>query len=117
MQQCPSDLSTLVRKEIELAKAEVREEGTRAARGGGLLGGAGLSGYFTLLFASVALMYLIDQAIPLGWAAFVVAVMYALVGAVLYTTGRREWKKVSPTPQRTAETVKEDVRWAESRTR
>lgn len=112
-----ADMSTLMRQELELAKAEVKAEAAKAGKGAGMLGGAALGGYFALLFASVALMYLINLAIPLGWAALVVAVLWAVIAAVLAVQGRTTLKNVSPAPTQTAETLKEDVQWAKARTR
>lgn len=112
-----ADFSTLIRQEIELAKAEIKEEATKAGKGVGMLGGAGLAGYFALLFASVALMYLINLVVPLGWAALIVAAIWGLAAAVLAASGRKKLKTVSPAPTQTAETLKEDVQWAKARTK
>lgn len=111
-----SDMSELLRKEIELAKAEVRQEGRRAGRGAGMLGGGGFAAYMTLLFASAALMFLLGRAIPLDWAALVVAAIYLIAAVPLLLRGRRELRKVSGAPQ-TVNSLKEDMRWAGNRTR
>lgn len=111
-----ADFSTLMRQELELAKAEVKAEAAKAGKGAGMLGGAGLAGYFALLFASIALMYLINLALPLGWAALIVAALWAAVAAVLAVQGRTRLKAVSPAPTQTAETLKEDAQWAKART-
>lgn len=115
--QVTTDLSTLMRQEVELAKAEVREEAKKAAKGAGMLGGAGLTGFFALLFLSVALMYLINLVVPLGWAAAIVGALYGLVALVLLQGGRKNLKNVSPAPTQTVETLKEDAQWAKARTR
>ena len=99
------DLSTLMRQEVELAKAEVRESASRAGKGAGLLAGAGLSGYMVLLFASVAAWWGIGDATGRGWAALIVAGIWLIVAAVLGLMGRREVSAVSGAPQ-TAQTVK-----------
>ncbi len=100
------DLSTLMRQEVELAKAELRESASRAGKGAGLLAGAGLSGHMVLLFASVAAWWGIGDATGRGWAALIVAGIWLIVAAVLGLIGRREITAVSGVPQ-TAETVKE----------
>ncbi len=112
-----TDISTLIRQELELAKAEVKEEAVKAGKGAGMLGAAGLAGYIALLFASVALMYLINLVMPLGWAALVVAALWGIGAAVLAASGRKKLKTVSPAPTQTAETLKEDVQWAKARTK
>lgn len=111
------DLSTLLRQEFELAKAEMRQEATKAGKGAGLLGGSGYAGHLTLLFASLALMFLLDVWMPIGWAALIVAVIWGITAAVLFSRGRRELKNVDAKPQQTIDSLKEDVQWAKTRTR
>jgi hypothetical protein len=101
------DLSTLMRQELELAKAEVKQEAVKTGKAAGMLGGAGFAGYMTLLFASIALWWGLANVMDQGWAALIVAGLWALIGAVLFVVGRRRLRQVHPTPKRTAETVKE----------
>lgn len=110
-----SDLSTLMRQELDLAKAEIRQEASKAGKAAGMLGGAGLAGWMVALFLSFTLLYLLDSAIDAGWAALIVALIWAVIGAVLFVIGRNRLKSVDPTPHRTVETVKEDVQWLKSR--
>jgi hypothetical protein len=100
------DLSTLMRQEVALAKAEIKESGTKAGKGAGMLGGAGVAGHFVLIFLSLALMFALGSLMPLGWAAVVVAVVWAIIAAVLAAKGKKELKQVKGLPQ-TTETVKE----------
>lgn len=109
------DLSTLVRQELQLARAEVGAEAKKAGKAGGLLGGAAYAGHLVALFASLALMLGLGALLPLGWAALVVALLWAAVGAVLHSRGRRELATVNPKPERTIESIKEDVQWASPR--
>lgn len=111
------DLSTLMRQELALAKAELKTEATKAGKGAGMLGGAGFAGYMLAIFASLTLMFVLDLFMPLWAAALIVAVLYGVVGFVLYSKGRKELKKVDPTPRQTVETLKEDVQWAKNQTR
>ena len=101
------DLSMLMRQELELAKAEVKQEVTVAAKAGGLLGGAGFAGYMVLLFASIAAWWGLANVMDQGWAALIVTAVWAVIGAVLFVVGRSRLKQVNPTPERTVETVKE----------
>ena len=110
-----SDLSTLMRQELDLAKAELRQEAKKGGKAAGMLGGAGLAGWFVLLFASLALMWWLDDAMHTALAALIVTALWAIVAAVLYATGRKRLSAVNPTPQQTIETVKEDVQWAKNR--
>lgn len=99
------DLSTLMRQELDLAKAELQQSATRAGKGAGMLGGAAIAGYFVLLFASVALWWAIGSATGLGWSALIVAVIWGIIGAVLAVAGRKSLRSVGGLPK-TADTVK-----------
>jgi len=100
------DLSTLMRQEVELAKAEAKQSATKAGKGAGMLGGAGVAGHFVLLFLSLALMFALGALMPLGWAAVIVAVVWAIIAAVLASIGRKELKQIKGMPQ-TGETLSE----------
>ena len=100
-----TDLSTLMRQELELAKAELQQTATRAGKGAGMLGGAAVAGYFVLLFVSVALWWAIGSATGLGWSAVIVAVIWGVIGAVLAAMGRKSLRSVRGLPK-TADTVK-----------
>ena len=100
------DFSTLMRQEVELAKAEVRESATRAGAGAGLLTGAGVAGHMVLLFLSIAAWWGIAQWIGQAWSGVVLAVFWAIVGLILYSSGRSRLKQVQGVP-RTVETTKQ----------
>ncbi|MGC5015167.1 phage holin family protein [Streptosporangium sp. DT93] len=111
------DLSRLVRQELQLAKAELREEAGKAGKAAGLLGGAGFAGYMVALLLTLAVMFGLGNVMDLGWAALIVAVLWGIAGAVLYTTGRARLREVQPKPERTVETLKEDAQWARDLTK
>lgn len=108
-----ADFSTLVRQEVELAKAEITESVSKAGKGAGLFGGAGVAGHFVLLFASLALWWALGVLLSadgadwpaLGWSGLIVAVLWAIVAAILAVTGRKEIKEIEGIPQ-TTRTVK-----------
>ena len=115
-------LSTLVHKEIELAKleakqavemakTELKDEATKAGKGAGMLVGAGVAGHFVLVFVSLMLMFVLENVIGIEFSALIVALLWAVVGAVLFTMGRKALREVRPVPERTIETVKEDLEW------
>ncbi len=99
------DLSTLMRQEIELAKAEIRQSVTQASRGAGMLAGAGLGGHMFLLFLSAAAWWGLGDTTGHGWSALIVAAAWLIIAAVLGLLGRRQIQAVSGVPQTTA-TVK-----------
>ena len=104
--QVTSDLSTLFRQEVQLAKAELAQSAKNAGKGAGMFSGAAVAGHFVLLFLSLALAWglndLFDSEI---WGFIVTALLWGVVAAVLASKGRSEIKKVEGAPQ-TAETVK-----------
>ena len=101
-----ADLSLLVRQEVELAKAELRQSAARAGRGAGLLAGAGLGAHLVVFFASAAAWWGIGDTTGHGWSALIVAGAWLAIAAVLGLLGRREINAISGTPQ-TAHTVKQ----------
>jgi hypothetical protein len=101
------DLSTLMRQELDLAKAEVKQEITKTGKAAGMLGAAGFAGYMVLLFASIALWWGLANVMDQGWAALIVTAIWAVIGAVTFVVGRRQLKEVNPKPEQTVETVKE----------
>jgi hypothetical protein len=107
MSNVMKDISTLVRQEVELAKAEVKAEAGKAAKGAGMLGGAGFAGYMVVVFLSLALWQGLANVMDEGWAALVVAAVWVIAGAALYATGRREIRRINPKPERTVETLQQ----------
>ncbi len=116
VKQLSEQTSTLVRQEIELAKAELSERGKAVGTGAGILGGAGVTALLALGALTACLILLLSQAMD-GWvAALIVTVVYAAVAAALGLAGRERIREgMPPAPEQTVESVKEDVRWAKSR--
>ncbi|WP_017589827.1 phage holin family protein [Nocardiopsis ganjiahuensis] len=111
------DLQRLFRQELALAKAEIREEAAKAGKAAGLLSGAGFAGYMTVVLLSFAAVFGLAELIGLGWAAAAVAVLWAIAGTVMFFVGRNRMRQVSPKPERTVETLKEDAQWVKHPTR
>ena len=101
------DLSTLMRQELDLAKAEVKQEAIKSGKAAGMYGTAGFAGYMVLLFASIALWWGLANVMDQGWAALIVTGVWAVIGAVAYSAGRRQARQIHPKPELTVETVKE----------
>jgi uncharacterized membrane protein YqjE len=100
-----SDVSTLMRQEVELAKAELRQSAVKAGKGAGMLGGSAVFAHLALLFVAIAGWWGLGDAIGRAWAGLVVAVLLAVIAAVLAVVGRKEITSVSGLPK-TAATVK-----------
>ena len=120
------DLSTLMRQELELAKAElkadadqataeVKAQAAKAGKGAGMLGGAGYAGHMVALFLSIALWWALSHLVGHSWSALIVAVLWGIVAAVLFSRGRKELKKIdfsglkriNPKPEQTVDTLQQ----------
>ncbi|MEU8211161.1 phage holin family protein [Micromonospora sp. NPDC049044] len=101
------DMSTLVRKEVELAKAELREEVSQAGKAGGMFGGAGLAGFLAVLFVSYAVWWGLSNAMDQGWAALIVAVLWAAVAGGLFLNARTQLKRARAVLPRTKQTARD----------
>jgi uncharacterized membrane protein YqjE len=111
--------NTLVKQEIELAKAELTQKGRIAAAGAAQLGAAALIALLALGALTACLIALLQTAIDHTWlSALIVAVAYAAIAAPLALRGRERIRRATPpAPEKTIESVKEDVAWAKTRTR
>ena len=109
-----TDLSTLMKQEVQLAKVELKEEVSKVGKGAGMLGGAGFAGWFVLLFLSLALTFLLDNWLPVEAAALITAGIWAVVAAVLAVIGRKELREANPQLPQTQQSLKEDVQWAKA---
>jgi uncharacterized membrane protein YqjE len=110
--------TTLVRKEIELAKAELGEKGKKAGQGAGMFGGAGLVGVFAFGALTTCIIVALDSAMELWLAALIVAVVYGAIAAVLALQGRNKVQEAGPpVPEQATDSVKEDVQWAKTQAR
>ncbi|HET8954105.1 MAG TPA: phage holin family protein [Solirubrobacterales bacterium] len=115
VKQLSEQTTTLVRKEIELAKAELSQKGKTAGEGAGMFGGAAVIGLLALATLTTMIVALLDKAMDLWVAALIVTVVYGAIAAVLAIKGRDRVKKgMPPAPEQTVETVKEDVQWAKN---
>jgi len=95
-----------MRKELALAKAELRESASEAAKGGAELGAGVYAGLMAILFLSIAFWWALGTQIGNGWSGVVTAVIWGIIAAILIALGRKNMKNVKGAPQ-TVETVKE----------
>ncbi|MGW0842827.1 phage holin family protein [Streptomyces sp. NPDC002787] len=112
-----SDVQQLFRQEVELAKAEVKQEANKAGKAAGMYGGAGFAGYMVALLVTLAAMFGLGNVMDLAWAALIVTALWSVIGLILYRRGRQRMRGVSPKPEQTLETLKEDAQWARHPTR
>ena len=116
VKQLSSQVSTLVRQEVELAKAELAEKGKKAGAGAGMFGAAGLAGFMALFSLTAFLIFAFRVAMPAWAAALLVTALWAGVAGFLALRGREELREMGkPAPEMTIETIKEDVTWLKNR--
>jgi uncharacterized membrane protein YqjE len=104
-------LGTIFRKEVELAKVELKEEAGRAGRGAGMLGGGAVAAWIGLVMLSFALVAVLDEGMHVALAFFLVGLLWAVGAAVLFVRGRKTLTEAKPFPQ-TIASLKEDAAWA-----
>jgi uncharacterized membrane protein YqjE len=114
-----NETTTLVKQELDLAKAEMAEKGKKAGKGAGLFGGAGLLGLGAFGALTTVFIALLATALDHTWlAALIVAVVYGVIAAVLALQGRNKMQEATPpAPEQTVETLKEDAEWAKTQMR
>jgi len=116
LRELGDEISTLVRAEIALAKAEIAEKVKPAAASAGMFGGTALFGLGAFGAATAFLIALIALALPVWAAALIVTVVYGVVALVLAQTGKKKMQEAAPlVPEQTAQSVKEDIEWAKTR--
>ena len=111
-----SQTSTLVRKEIELARAELQQKGKEAGKGAGMLAAAAVFGLLAMGALTAALIAVLDTAMATWIAALIVMALWAVVALVLAKAGQSALKRATPPVPQTVETVKEDIQWAKNPT-
>ena len=118
LRQLADETTTLVKQELELAKAEMAEKGKRAGVGAGMWGAAGVVGLLALGALTAFFILALDGAVPNWAAALIVAVVYGAIAGVLYLRGKERVEAVGkPVPEEAIDNVKEDVEWAKTRAR
>src|SRR5262245_34404876 len=107
-----TQVTTLVHKEVELAKAEMAEKARKAGLGTGLVTGAAVAGLLALGVFTAFLVAVLALAMSVWTAALIVTGLWALTAVLLALLGRAQLRDVGkPVPEETVESVKEDVRW------
>jgi len=118
VKQLSEQTTNLVRKEIELAKAELTAKGKTAGEGAGMFGGAAVAAFLALGTLTALILSLLDKAMDFSLAALLVTLVYGATAGFLALNGRERIKRGMPAaPEQTVETVKEDVKWAKSQAR
>jgi hypothetical protein len=118
LKQLSQETTTLVKQELDLAKAEMSEKGKEAGVGVGMFGGAGVGGLLALIFLSLAAVAALDTGMRTWLAALIVGVVWVAVAGVLALQGKNKLKDATPpAPEQAIESTKEDVQWAKTQAR
>src|SRR4051794_36420183 len=112
LKQLSEDTAKLVRKEVELARAEVTEKGKQAGLGAGMFRGAGVAALLALRSLTACLIALRAPGMKVWRAALLGPAPWAATAAVLALLGKGRWQEATPPAEQTVETSKEDVEWA-----
>jgi len=112
LQELVEDAQRLVKAELQLAKAELRDEARGAAKGRAITAGGAALGFGALLVLLFTLVYALALALPLWASALIVGVIAAIAAAALVWAGIKKVKRVETGPREAAGELREDRRWA-----
>lgn len=110
VQRASQQLTELVRGEMRLAQAEMKEKGKHYGKGGGLFGGAGLVGFLALQALVATVIAALAVPLPVWAAALIVTVALGVIAAVMAISGKKHVSRAAPpAPERTIDSVRADV--------
>ncbi|MDG9709584.1 phage holin family protein [Streptomyces sp. DH10] len=110
VQRASQQLTELVRGEMKLAQAEMKEKGKRYGKGGGFFGGAGVVGFLMLQALVATAIAALAVPLPVWAAALIVTAVLGVIAAVMAMSGKKQVEQAAPpTPEQTVESVKADV--------
>ncbi|MFC9931350.1 phage holin family protein [Streptomyces sp. NPDC127190] len=110
VQRASQQLTELVRGELRLAQAEMKEKGKRYGKGGGLFGGAGMVGFLMAQALVATVIAALAVALPVWAAGLIVTAALGVIAAVLAMSGKKQVDRAAPPmPAQTVENVKADM--------
>ncbi len=117
IQDIIGNFQEMIRSEVRLAKAETKEEVTKATRAGTALISGGVLALYGLGFLLLTIVYALTLVLEPWAAALIVGGALMIIAVILINVGRNRLKRVHPVPERTIQTAKESVQWMRSQTR
>ena len=114
LQDIVANVQTIIRSEVRLAKTEITEEATKAGRAAGMLAGGAVAALFTVWLLLLTILFALATVMPMWGAALLLFALMAAATAILLTAGKKRFKTVHATPEKTIETMKENVEWVKS---
>lgn len=115
LQNIGGNVQEIVRSEIRLAKAEAKEELTKSAKAGSSLASGAALALYALGFLLLAVTFALEIVLPAWLSALIVSAAVGAIAAALISSGIKKMRRVSPTPEKTIGSVKENVQWARDR--
>ncbi len=117
LQDILANVQAIIRSEVRLAKTEITEELTKAGRAAGMMGAGVLTAVFTVWLLLLTILFALATVMPMWGAALLLFVIMSIVTAILLTAGKKRLKTVHTTPEKTIESMKENVEWVKSQTK
>jgi uncharacterized membrane protein YqjE len=111
------NVQEIVRAEVRLAKTEFLEEAAKTRSSLLWLGAGTVAAIFALFFLLLMIVDALTLVLPRWGAALIVGAVLALTAGVMVTAGLRQFKQIHPAPERTVETIKENIEWARQQTK
>lgn len=112
-----TELSTLFRQEVELAKVEVKQEASKAGQAVGMLAAAAIAALIGVLLLAMALSFGLADLFDIStfWGFLIVGLLIAVVAAVLAKSGQKRLQTVNPKPEQTIESLQQDAQTIKER--
>jgi uncharacterized membrane protein YqjE len=111
------NVQRIIRSEVRLAKVEIQEETSKAGKAAIVLAAGVVFGLYALGFLLLSGVYGLSQVMPSWLAALAVGVVVAVGAAACIMIGRQRLKNVNPKPEKTIQTMKENLEWAKNQTK
>jgi uncharacterized membrane protein YqjE len=107
----------IMRSEVRLAKAEIREEALKAAKAGGFAAGGAVLGIFALNFILWSIIFGFSTWVPMSFSSLIIGLVIGLIAGGMILAGRSRMKEVNVTPEKTVKSLREDAEWLKTQTR
>lgn len=117
LQDIVVNVQTIIRSEVRLAKTEITEEAAKAGRAAGIIAGGTAAALFTVWLLLLTILFALATAIPIWSASLLLFVVMATIATILLSAGKKRWKAIHPKPEKTIESVKENVEWVKHQTK
>ena len=117
LQDILRNLQDIVRSEVRLARVEIRDELKQAALSGAWIAGGALGVISAWMFLLWTLVYALAATMSMWAATLLVAAVLALAGGLLIMNGMRRARRIQPVPERTVQSVKENLEWMKQQTK